>query len=348
MAEADHAAALAGQVQAAYAAGTGLEIRGAGSKSGYGRARVGDRLDVSGHSGIVSYDPSELVLTARAGTLLTLVNAALDEAGQMLAFEPPLCAGKATLGGAVATGLSGVGRPWRGAVRDMLLGVVMLNGKGEQLRFGGQVMKNVAGFDHPRLMAGALGSLGVLLEVSLKVLPRPETEATLQRAFPDARGALAWFLELAGRPWPISAALWQGGTAYLRLSGNEAAVQSAADAIGGDRMPSDGTLAFWAAANERTVSGDSLWRLSLAATSELCLDHPELILDWGGAQRWFPVGKADPDYRTADLDGGHATWLGNSEPFTRPPEVLMTRMRRIKAAFDPKNILNRGILYEDL
>ena len=348
MAEADHAAELAQRVQAAHESDTPLEIRGAGSKSGYGRARVGDRLDVSGHSGIVSYDPSELVLTARAGTPLSLVNAALDEAGQMLSCEPPLCAGKATLGGAVATGLNGVGRPWRGAVRDMLLGVVMLNGKGEQLRFGGQVMKNVAGFDHPRLMAGALGSLGVLLEVSLKVLPRPETEATLQRAFPDAHGALAWFLELAGRPWPISAALWQGGAAYLRLSGNQAAVQAAADTIGGDRMPPDECQTFWAAANERAVSGDSLWRLSLAATSELCLDHPELILDWGGAQRWFPARTGDPDYRAADLDGGHAALLGDPEPFTRPPEVLMTRMRRIKAAFDPKHLLNRGILYEDL
>ena len=171
--------AMAARIRAAGAAGTSLRIRGGGTKDFYGGALEGEVLDTQVYAGIIDYEPTELVITARAGTSLAAIESAMRARGQMLAFEPPRYAQGGTLGGAVASGLSGPRRPYAGAVRDLVLGVKVLDGTGEHLTFGGQVMKNVAGFDVSRLMTGALGTLGVITEVSLKCQPLPRTEATV-------------------------------------------------------------------------------------------------------------------------------------------------------------------------
>ncbi|MGH8625863.1 MAG: glycolate oxidase subunit GlcE, partial [Gammaproteobacteria bacterium] len=194
----DIGAEIRSRVQQAIGAQRALEILGCGTKRFLGREPFGSALEIVGHSGIVDYQPSELMLTARAGTPLKDIESLLTEHGQMLAFEPPHFGATATLGGTIACALSGPRRPYVGAVRDFVLGVVCLNGNGERLRFGGQVMKNVAGFDISRLMAGAMGTLGVLLEISLKVVPKPETEATVGHRLAVSE-ALEFMNRLAGR-----------------------------------------------------------------------------------------------------------------------------------------------------
>ena len=204
------------QVREAGHAGTALRIRGHDSKAFYGEPVDGKPLDLSAHRGIVDYEPTELVLTARAGTPLAEIEALLAEKGQVLAFEAPRFDGRGTLGGAVASGLAGPRRPWGGAPRDLILGVCLLDGRGQVLRVGGQVMKNVAGYDVSRLMAGSLGTLGVLLEISLKVLPAPiETRTLLLELLREA--ALARLRELARQPCPLSGACHLDGRLYLRL-----------------------------------------------------------------------------------------------------------------------------------
>ena len=196
------------QVQSALSNNKCLCIKGAGSKDFYGRTLIGDELKVNGHSGVVSYEPSELVITARAGTKIRQLQALLAENKQMIGFDPPFCSDDSTLGGVVAAGLAGPGRPFYGGVRDFILGVKMINGRAQILRFGGQVMKNVAGFDHSRLMAGSLGTLGVLLEISLRVIPMHETEVTMSIDQPDPNLAINFINELAAKPYPLSATAW--------------------------------------------------------------------------------------------------------------------------------------------
>ena len=218
---ADLSAVLCDSVREAAESGSPLRIAGAGSKAGtFGRAIDATPLDVTGHRGITDYQPDELVITARAGTPIAELNAALLAHGQMLPAECPLFGGSATLGGSVACNASGPGRPWRGALRDCILGIQFINGRGECLRFGGQVMKNVAGYDVSRLQAGAQGTLGVITEVTLRVLPRPTAELTLSYSL-DCQAALARMARLAALPGPLSGALWREGRLYLRLSGSE-------------------------------------------------------------------------------------------------------------------------------
>jgi len=349
MAGTDLTQTLAERVRAAHDAGTRLRIAGGGSKTWLGRPVAGETLDVSGHRGIVHYEPTELVLTARAGTPLAEIEAALAERGQCLAFEPPHHGEYATLGGTVACNLSGPARPYAGACRDFVLGVRILNGKGEVLRFGGEVMKNVAGYDVSRLMAGAQGTLGVLLEVSLKVLPRPETELTLALEM-DAETAVARFNAWAGKPLPLSAACHVGERAYVRLAGAEAAVRAARLRLGGEVID-DGAY-FWRSVRELrhgyfSASG-SLWRLSLPPTAAV---DPSLhkFIDWGGAQRW--VRSDTPQWEAAAAAGGHATrYRGDDRQQVFQPLTpgMMALHRRLKAAFDPKGILNPGRLHPEL
>ena len=337
------------QVKQAASRRAPLCIVGGGSKAFYGRACTGERLEVSGHRGIVAYEPTELVITARAGTPLAEIEAALAANNQMLPFEPPHFSEHATFGGMVAAGLSGPRRPWGGSVRDAVLGVKLLNGRGEVLRLGGQVMKNVAGYDVSRLMVGALGTLGVLLEVSVKVLPRPACERTLvfenvgrksrqahpQQGYAESVSAKATTASLPSAEWasqlpaegaikplfrptntapqmPISASLELDGRLYLRLSASTRCVEMAADSLGGEAADP----AVWAAARDQTLpffqTNLPLWRISLPpAAPALNLPGDELI-EWSGAQRWLATDHAAQTIRQrVNALGGHATLFRN-------------------------------------
>ena len=232
----DISASIAERIRAAHAATTPLAIRGGGSKAFYGGAIQGETLDVCGHRGIIDYEARELVLTVRAGTPLTEVEAALQQENQMLPFESPHFGGGATIGGTVATGLCGPRRASAGAVRDFVLGARIVSGTGEDLSFGGRVIKNVAGYDVSRLMTGAMGTLGVLLDLSFKVLPRPADEITLQFEMDEA-SAIQRFNEWAGKPLPVSATSWHEGVARVRLSGAKAGVAAARAKLGATRWP---------------------------------------------------------------------------------------------------------------
>jgi glycolate oxidase FAD binding subunit len=344
---------LAERVLEAAGRGTPLAIRGGGSKDFYGRPVVGEALDVSGHAGVVSYEPTELVVTARAGTPLAEIEALLAEHGQMLPFEPPRFGPGATLGGMLAAGLSGPRRPWGGAVRDSVLGVRLINGRGEVLKFGGQVMKNVAGYDVSRLMAGALGTLGVILEASFKVLPRPAREVTLVHRL-GAAEARRRLNDWQGLPLPLTGTLHLDDTLYLRLSGGEEALRSARETLGGD-VGEAGDL--WQDLREQRLpfftDGEApLWRLSLPpAAPPLEADAP-VLTEWGGALRWLRTDlPAAQVRRLAARQGGHATLFRGGEresvfqPLTAP---MMALHRRVKAAFDTGGILNPGRMYPGL
>ena len=246
----DIAAALAEQVRDAAERRSPLRLVGNDSKAFYGHPVTGDALPLNGHRGVVRYEPTELVVTARAGTPVNEVESLLADNGQMLAFEPPSFAGVATLGGAVASGLGGPRRPWGGAPRDLLLGMSLLDGRGRVLRFGGEVMKNVAGYDVTRLMAGALGTLGALLEVSVKVLPAPKVERNLVLQMPRDR-ALALMRDLARQPAPLSGAAHFDDRLYLRLSGNAASVTAWERQIGGDGGSGN---EFWRGLRDHTLA----------------------------------------------------------------------------------------------
>ncbi|MEA3291543.1 MAG: glycolate oxidase subunit GlcE [Pseudomonadota bacterium] len=347
---------LQARVRQAFEAGEPLAIKGGGSKHFYGREGIGSPLQLTGHTGVVSYDPAELVITARAGTTLAELETTLADKGQMLGFEPPCFGTAATLGGAVASGLSGPRRPYSGAVRDFMLGVRIINGKGEALRFGGQVMKNVAGFDVSRLMAGAMGTLGVLLEVSLRVVPLPESEQTLVFEIADTDSTVRQMNQWAAQPLPLSAALWEeGGLLRARLSGSDAALAAARDRMGGDSDAEGG--AIWPALREHAMPffaldpDDVLWRLSVPPASPALQLPGRWLVDWGGAQRWLisnaPAGAVR---EAAEGVGGHAMRFRGgdrgSAVFQPLPGYLGGLHERLKRAFDPAGILNPGRLYE--
>ncbi len=341
------------RIRIAAETGTPLRIRGGGTRDFLGGEPLGELLDTRAHSGVVAYDPSELVLTVKAGTRLAEVEATLAAAGQCLPFEPPHFGAGATVGGCVASGLSGPRRPYAGAVRDYLLGVTLIDGRGETLHFGGQVMKNVAGFDTFRLQAGALGTLGLITEVSFKVLPAPEADET--RVFEsDAASAVATMNRLAGQPLPLAGAVHHRGRLKLRLAGNPAAVKAAVARLGGDALPD--ASAFWTSLREQKhpfFAGEApLWRLAVKPTSPpLAGEDISEFIDWGGGQRWLRTEcPADEMRRLAIAHAGHATafrHLPRAAAFQPPASALLALHRRLKAAFDPAGILNRGRLHPD-
>jgi glycolate oxidase FAD binding subunit len=346
----DNVKSLVDAVEQARASNTPFYIRGGNSKSQWlGRKIDAKALDVSTHRGIVDYQPAELVITVRSGTSINEINQALSEQGQMLASEPPALNG-ATIGGTVACNLSGPGRPWGGSIRDAVLGVQLINGRGELLRFGGQVMKNVAGYDVSRLQAGALGTLGVLTEVSLKVLPLPETTLTLAYSL-DADAAVLTMNQRSAEPAPLSGAFWQQGKLYLRLSGTESAVRHTAEQWGGER--STGDEQPWQALREMTLpifhSEDPLWRLSIAATAAVS-DQTSQLIDWGGAQRWLPGGLDFATlHKVASAAGGHTCLFSGGDrsgEVRSPLGAAQQRIQlRVKQAFDPDGLINPGRLY---
>ena len=344
------------RIRAAAADGRPLCIRGGGTKDFYGEPLAGDALDAGDVRGIVAYAPGELVITARAGTPLADVEDALSEHGQMLAFEPPHHGAGTTLGGVVAAGFSGPRRAQAGAARDFVLGVRIVDGSGDALAFGGQVIKNVAGFDVSRLMTGALGTLGVLTEISLKCLPRPRTEAT---RVVECSGADAVRLvnEWGGKPLPISATCFEGGRLRVRLSGAPAAVASAAPLIGGCEAES---AAVGRSGRDQTLgsvapvvrAGATLWRLSVRSTAPWADLPGEPMLEWGGALRWLvtrDASSATAIRRWAVEQGGHATLFRGADKsagvFHPLPGPLLALHQRLKDVFDPERVLNRGRLF---
>jgi glycolate oxidase FAD binding subunit len=342
------------RIQDAAARGAPLRIRGGGSKDFYGEPSRGEELSTLGLAGITSYEPSELVVTVLAGTPLAQLESALAEKGQCLAFEPPHFAGAATVGGMVASGLSGPARASAGPVRDYVLGLSMINGRGELLTFGGQVMKNVAGYDVSRLMVGALGALGLVVEVSLKVLPVAPAEATL--AFDlSQHDALRRLNEWGGQPLPLNASCWMDGKLVLRLRGAVAAVDAACRALGGERATFD-----WTGCRDQTLpwfaqgGGADLWRICVPQTAP-ALDLPESpVIEWHGGQRWVrtAAGEGARIRETAARAGGHATLFAPADPaaahrFTPLASPLDRIHRELKREFDPAGIFNRGRLYPD-
>lgn len=327
-----------------------LRIRGGGTKDWYGEALRGEVLDTGLYRGVVAYEPTELVMTVRAGTPLREVNTLLAEQGQMLAFEPPSFGDAATIGGVVAAGLSGPRRANSGAVRDFMLGATIMDGKGEVLRFGGQVMKNVAGYDVSRLMAGSMGTLGLLLEVSLKVLPVPMAEATLRFSM-DEISALRALNEWGGRPLPISASCWCDGELAVRLSGAKAAVDAAVQSLGGAVDVDAGD--FWVSLREQQhgffAGDDALWRLSVpSAASALVLGGPQLV-EWGGAQRWLraPASSATSIRQVVAAAGGHATLFRGDKagPVFHPLAPALARLNNnVRHGLDPDGVFNTGRL----
>lgn len=348
--------AMAARIRAAGAAGTPLCIRGGGTKDFYGGALEGEVLDTQVYAGIIDYEPTELVITARAGTSLAAIESAMRARGQMLAFEPPRYGQGGTLGGAVASGLSGPRRPYAGAVRDLVLGVKVLDGTGEHLSFGGRVMKNVAGFDVPRLMAGALGTLGVITEVSLKCqpLPRIESSVAFERSADEAiRHANEW----GGQPLPLSATCFHDGRLTVRLSGAQPAVQAAAAKIGGQPLADadafwtnvrDHTHAFFAAA----VNDDKpLWRLSVRSAAPYTDLGGDQLIEWGGALRWLAANERADSAKVrawAAAQGGHATLFRSAakaaDVFHPLDQTIATLHHKLKKVFDPHGVFNRGRL----
>lgn len=356
-AEADLSDSLQESVCRSVGTGEQLEIRGAGTKRFYGRTPAGTPIDVAAHRGIVSYEPSELVITARSGTRLEEMDTLLAGHGQMLAFEPPRFGEDATLGGTIACNLSGPRRPYAGAARDFVLGVRLINGKGEVVNFGGQVMKNVAGYDMSRLMAGAMGTLGLLLEVSLKVLPAPETELTLAMDIGQEE-AIATMNRHAARPLPLSAAAWTDGRMYLRLSGSAAGVGAAARDLGGDRIDGEQADTFWEDLREHrlpffNLASGVLWRLSLPPATAALPWPGEWLIDWGGGQRWLKTDlPRDRLVEQIGAHGGHVTAFRggdrNGEVFQPLDGAAMHLHERIKQAVDPRRIFNPGRMYGSL
>lgn len=337
-----------------------LAIGGGGSKAFYGNAVGGETLDTRALRGIVDYEPTELVVTALAGTPLAELELALARERQMLAFEPPHFAPGATLGGTVATGLSGPRRPYAGAVRDLVLGVRVIDGNGVHLAFGGRVMKNVAGFDVARLMTGAQGTLGVITEVSLKCLPAPAAESTRMFDF-SADEAIRRVNEWGGRALPLSATCFADGRLLVRLSGAAPAVEAAARKLGGEDLADP--PAFWRTVRDQTHSffsgadDDALWRLSVKSTAPFTDFGGEQLVEWGGALRWVrPRAGASLDAARlrafAAANGGHATLFRGTDRtagvFHPLAAAMLALHRNLKATFDPVRILNRGRMYAEL
>ncbi len=362
------------QINAATAAKAPLRIRGGGSKDFYGEPfdAALPVLDTRSHSGIVSYEPSELVITVKAGTPLAEVEAVLAEKNQSFAFEPPHYNADSTIGGMVAAGLAGPARACVGGVRDYVLGAHLINGRGELLEFGGTVMKNVAGYDVSRALAGSLGTLGLITQVSLKVLPVAHAEATLRFEMDEAT-AIRRCNEWAGQPLPLNASSWvidQGvPTLYLRLRGAVAAVESAclrlAKEAGGVRVDYSATQADWRAARDLKLPwfaegfkrGDDLWRISVPQTTPpLSLGHT--MIDWLGGQRWLfapPAERSQAAQRiraAVHAAGGNTTFFIASRAdsitaiarFDAQNGPLKAIHQQLKAEFDPVGIFNPGRL----
>jgi glycolate oxidase FAD binding subunit len=356
-------AQLVERLHAARARRVPLQIVGGGTKAFYGEPPRGEPLSVRDLAGITSYEPSELVVTVRAGTPLAELDAALAVKGQCLPFEPPRFAAGGTVGGMVAAGLAGPSRAAVGPLRDYVLGLTLLDGRGELLTFGGQVMKNVAGYDVTRLIAGSWGVLGIICEVSLKVLASPADIATLEFEWDEQR-ALQEIARWRAQPLPLQASAWYDGRLRIRLAGSRAALREARARLGGTAVEQQAALAFWASvrdhrheffalACEELAQGVALWRVSVPPTARRLSLSGRQFIEWGGAQRWWRTTAPAAELRAAAGGaGGHATLVRAADKsagaFAPLAGELMRIHRALKTAFDPERILNPGRLYADL
>ena len=345
---------LAGQIRQAASERCAVRIEGHNSKNFYGRPVEGRAISTLDHAGIIKHEPSELMIQARSGTPLADIEAALSEHGQFLAFEPPRFEGKGTLGGAVATGLSGPGRPFLGSVRDSILGVSLINGSGELLRFGGQVMKNVAGYDVSRFVTASLGTLGLITDVSLKVLPLPHSELTLVQEAPQAQ-AIERMTELCAKALPLFAACWIAGKMYFRFWGVAERLKQVAGFLGGDELT--GSADWWSSLKNQQhgffLRKGSLWRIAVPPSSAP-MDLPgEWAIDWAGGQRWLWTDEDEQGIRSrAEQLGGHALLFRGADRHGQvfhPLQAPLLRLhRKLKQSMDPHGILNPGRMYEQI
>jgi len=349
----DHSNQLQQQVKQACENKIPLRIEAGNSKSFYGNPVKGEVIDVRPHQGIISYEPSELVIKAKAGTALAEIEAELKQHQQQFSFEPPHFGTNATLGGTVACGLSGPARPFRGSLRDHVLGCTVLTGKGDILHVGGEVMKNVAGYDVSRLMAGNLGTLGILLDISIRVAPLDNSEMTLQFDCSPTEAIQkcnAW----SAQALSFSAACYLDDVLYIRLSGSQAAINAAQAKLGG--IETDGAV-FWKDLREHQLpffkTNTPLWRTSIAANTEALPIEGKHIIDWAGAQRWITSSETETEIRNiVEQFGGHATLFRKGENIEETFHPLTGKLKQlhlnIKQVFDPFGILNFGRMYSDI
>lgn len=331
-----------------------IRIVGGGTKNFYGGPLEGDTLDIHEWSGILSYEPTELVMSVKAGTPLSDVESALAEQGQELAFEPPRFGKNSTIGGAIVSGLSGPARLARGPVKDYLLGCTIIDGRGQLLHFGGTVMKNVAGYDVSRILPGSMGTLGLAVDLSIKVLPKAPAQITLQFDM-DTNEAIRKVNEWLSSPLPINASVYLDGTLFVRLRGAHAAVAQAAKTLGGQKLEDKAENRLWEQIRDQKhtffkTDGD-VWRLSVPPTTpDLALDG-ETLIEWGGGLRWFKPTEAVSDEtirRLTERVGGHATlyishdFSGKSHTFHPPQAAMLNLQKRLKNQFDPAGIFNRN------
>jgi glycolate oxidase FAD binding subunit len=349
---------LISQVKDAYSKKLPLQIVAGNSKIFYGRKISYKEITLNSHSGVINYEPSELVITVRAGTPLSEINTELEKNSQMLAFEPPSYNSNSTIGGTIACGLSGSRRPFTGAARDFVLGTRILNGKGELLKFGGEVIKNVAGYDTSRLMTGALGTLGVLLDVSIKVIPRPEYEVTLIQTL-SLDSALNQMTYLKRQTHPISGLAYCFNHLFIRLSGTQNTVKNSVRSIGGDYYSnSKSDLDFsWNKFDNHTLkffnSERALWRISVKPNTPKLNIKGECFYNWAGAERWITSNCKNTEiFNTVAAVNGHATLYRfgdrTNDIFQPLPAALLKIHQELKKSFDPENILNPGKLYSEI
>ncbi len=334
-----------------------LQLRTGGSLDFYGRTPSGTLFDLSHHKGIVDYEPSELVITARCGTRVKDLEDTLAEHGQVIPFEPPRYSDSTSIGGCIAGNLSGPARMDRGSARDFILGCRIINGKGEMLRFGGSVMKNVAGFDVSRLMCGALGTLGILLDITIKVLPKPENEKTRMISVDSIKKAITTLCAIRSRPLPLSASCLLDDTLYLRFSGTAAGVNAASDKVGGTAMPDEDARRFWNRIRDQQhpffLTEKPIWRISMPPTGLVSGLSGASLIEWHGALRWLITDQPADTVRAAiSAQGGHATAFRNhpdrDQVFTPLARPMLQVHQRLKEAFDPYGIFNPGRMYADI
>lgn len=343
---------LCKQIEQAARSNTLLRPVGGGTKNFYGGPLKGEEVHMQAWAGILEYEPTELVITAKAGTPLATIEAALAEHNQELAFEPPRFSAQSTLGGAIASGLAGPARLSRGGVKDYVLGCTLVDGRAQVLHFGGVVMKNVAGYDVSRVVPGSLGTLGIVLDLSIKVMPKSVAEATLQFEF-NANQAIDQTNTWLGQALPISASHYQNGMLTLRLRGARAAVESATRSLGGERVPDGDALAFWTSLRDQThpfFQGDAdLWRIAVPPTTRDLPLEGEQMFEWGSGLRWVkPTAAhcADAIRGLAERTGGHATLYRTRDAakrvhaFQAPAAPMLALQRRLKEQFDPAGIFS--------
>ncbi len=346
---------ICSQVNDAFQQNKKLKICAGNSKHFYGKTIEAETLSIAEHSGIIEYEPSELYITARSGTTLKEIESILHAENQMIPCEPPHFGANATLGGMVASGLSGPRRATAGALRDCILGAEIINGKGEYLKFGGKVMKNVAGYDVSRLMCGAMGTLGVLMSITLRLVPKPEMEQTIVVTC-NANNAIQKMNAWANTPMPISGNYYDGNALHIRLSGSSSAIRACTEKIVGERVES--SEIFWSNVKEQAteffLTDNPIWRISVPPTTSPLNIHSPYVMEWNGGLRWYAAAEDTDNIRDQTQQaGGHATLFRRAsindstfkDVFHPLPQTTFNLHKKLKQVFDPANILNPGKMY---